>query len=92
MSLIEQRRALVRATQTGMSVIVDPIGRVVALLPAWRATSLVHEVPLLRGRTLYAALGDWPALLGAFVGLGLLVGRRTPRVTSLRGRTGTAAT
>jgi len=89
---IEQRRALVRATQTGMTVIVDPIGRIVARGPASRATSLVHEVPLLRGRTPYATLGDWPALLGALVSLGLLVGRRGLRVTSLRGRTGRAAT
>jgi apolipoprotein N-acyltransferase len=73
---VEQRRALVRATQTGMTVIVDPVGRTVARAPSARVATLVHEVPLLHGRTLYATLGDWPAWLGALVSVLLLFARR----------------
>ena len=56
---IEQRRALVRVTNTGISAFVDPVGRIVSRTGIWTRESLVQRIPLLKGSTLYSQLGDW---------------------------------
>ncbi len=56
---IEHRRALVRATNTGISAIVDPAGRIDRRTLQWTKASLVGKVPLIQGRTVYGVLGDW---------------------------------
>jgi len=56
---IEERRALVRVTNTGVSAFVDPVGRIVSRTGIWTRESLVHRIPLLQGSTLYAQFGDW---------------------------------
>jgi apolipoprotein N-acyltransferase len=56
---IEHRRALVRATNTGISAIVDPAGRISRSIAQWTKGSLVGEIPLMQGRTFYAVMGDW---------------------------------
>jgi apolipoprotein N-acyltransferase len=56
---IEQRRSLVRVTNTGVSAFVDPVGRLVKRSGLWTSEALVDRIPLMRGRTLYAVLGDW---------------------------------
>jgi len=78
---VENRRSLVRAANTGISGVVDPLGRVAAATPLFEDAALVQTVPLAAGRlTLYTRLGDWfplACLLAAF----LLVagpGRRAP--------------
>jgi apolipoprotein N-acyltransferase len=68
---IEHRRYLVRATNTGISAVVDPTGRLVAQSGLFEVASLVHSVPMLQEPTLYEALGDWPGYL-AVMGLVLL--------------------
>lgn len=60
---IEYRRWLVRATNTGVSVFIDAAGRRLAETSLEGAEALVHAVPLMEGRTLYAVLGDWPPIL-----------------------------
>lgn len=67
---IENRRAFVRATPSGVSVVVDPAGRVLRSLPVDVTGAFTQDVPLLDGRTPFMALGDaayWLAL--AAVGL-----------------------
>jgi apolipoprotein N-acyltransferase len=64
---IEHRRYLVRATNTGISAIVDPVGRVVAKTEIFQATSLTYPVRMLEGLTIYEELGDWPGYLAATV-------------------------
>ncbi len=78
---IEHRRALVRSTNTGISAIVDPVGRIDWRTDQWTKETLVNRIPLMHGRTVYAVLGDWIgwmcatiALLG--IGRALLVRRR----------------
>lgn len=67
---IEHRRYLVRATNTGVSAIVDPLGRVVEHTEVFETDTLLSTVRLLRGSsTLYAAVGD---ILG-YIALGLLI-------------------
>jgi apolipoprotein N-acyltransferase len=56
---IEHRRSLVRATNTGVSAFVDPVGRLVKRSGLWTKETLVDRVPMMRGRTIYALLGDW---------------------------------
>lgn len=62
---VEQRRTLVRVTNTGRSAVIDPLGRIVAEAPPFVPATLVAEAPLLEGATLYLRLGDWPGALGA---------------------------
>ena len=56
---IENRRSLVRVTNTGVSAFVDPVGRIVSRTGIWTRESLVGRIPLLQGSTLYAQFGDW---------------------------------
>jgi apolipoprotein N-acyltransferase len=56
---IEHRRSLVRATNTGVSAFVDPVGRLINVSGLWTKQTLVDRVPMMRGRTIYAVLGDW---------------------------------
>jgi apolipoprotein N-acyltransferase len=77
---IEVRRAVVRATSSGVSAVIDPLGRVTARTPPGREATLRAEVPLLTGATPYARLGDWPGPLAAVIAvLGLV--RRSARVS-----------
>jgi apolipoprotein N-acyltransferase len=71
---IETRRAMVRATNTGVSAFIDPTGRVRRQTGIFEKDVLVSEVVLLRGRTFFVAWGDWLVwtcivLLGAVVGV-----------------------
>ncbi len=64
---IEHRRSLVRATNTGISAFVDPAGRLVKRSGLWTKETLVDRVPMMRGRTVYAVLGDWIGWLCALL-------------------------
>jgi len=57
---IEHRRWLVRATNSGISALVDATGAVVAATGVLTRASLRGTVRLREGSTLYARLGDWP--------------------------------
>jgi apolipoprotein N-acyltransferase len=77
---IENRRCLVRVTNTGLSAFVDPVGRIVSHTGVWTKEVLVGRVPLLTGRTLYGLLGDWIGWLCAILTLSGLA--RTCRLSS----------
>jgi apolipoprotein N-acyltransferase len=64
---VENRRYLVRSTQTGISAFVDPLGRFVEPTATYERASIMSEVVPLSGRTLYSRLGDWPGMLCAMV-------------------------
>jgi apolipoprotein N-acyltransferase len=71
---IETRRALIRSTNTGITAIVDPTGRIVQRTDQWTRENLVADVPLIKnGRsTIYMRAGDviaWLALVLVVVGL-----------------------
>jgi len=76
---VEQRRPLVRATNSGVSMIVDRMGRTRAVLARRGkmteiAGTLVDDVPLHRGtRTLYARGGNWLLWLACGGTLGLVI-------------------
>lgn len=71
---IESRRALIRSTNTGISAIVDPAGRIVERTGQWTRETLVADVPLIKDEssTLYMRFGDviaWIALALMLVGV-----------------------
>jgi apolipoprotein N-acyltransferase len=56
---VETRLYLIRATNTGISAIIDPIGRVVEKTEIFKETSLEGKVAILEGKnTLYTKIGD----------------------------------
>jgi apolipoprotein N-acyltransferase len=76
---VEARRSVVRAVNMGISAVIDPDGRVVALPgPTWSHSKKVEgvvtaEVPLDTRSSFYARLGDWvPAACWAGVLIGVL--------------------
>lgn len=64
---LETGRPMLRATNTGMTALVRPDGRVEAVLPQFERGVLRVEVQGHRGMTPYARWGDWAALLLAVV-------------------------
>ncbi len=60
---IEHRRFLVRATNSGVSAIIDPVGRLLAHTQVFRQQTLHGEIAMLQGTSIYAVLGDWPGWL-----------------------------
>jgi apolipoprotein N-acyltransferase len=66
---IEHRRSLIRATNTGVSAIIDPVGRIDHRIVQWTRGTLVGRVPMMQGRTVYAVLGDWMGWLCALLAL-----------------------
>jgi apolipoprotein N-acyltransferase len=76
---VEHRRFLVRATNSGVSAVVDPMGRIVARTGLLVRENLRATVRPLEGETLYARLGDWPGWLSAaVVAVALVVPRARP--------------
>ncbi len=60
---IEHRRYLVRGTNSGVSAVVDPVGRVVVHSGTFSEEAISATIHWLRARTLYELLGDWPWVL-----------------------------
>lgn len=84
MRSVEYRRWLIRSTNTGVSVFVDAVGRRVKESSLDDAETLLMDVPLIEGRTVYATLGDWT--FAALIVALLLTWAR-----ALRGTTGAPA-
>jgi apolipoprotein N-acyltransferase len=60
----ETERYLVRATNTGISAIVDPRGEVLKTSPQFKQYVMTGYVHPRLGSTPYARWGDWPVALG----------------------------
>jgi apolipoprotein N-acyltransferase len=71
---VENRRVLVRSTNGGVTAVVDPAGRVTAMLPMFERKTLAVSVPVSAGPfTPYTILGDWFPWVIAAVLLALLL-------------------
>ena len=70
----ENRRWLLRDTNTGETVSVDPYGRIVARLPRYSRGMLDAPYAFRADLTLYTRWGDWVAWLSVAVALALLLG------------------
>jgi apolipoprotein N-acyltransferase len=75
---VEQRRALGRATNTGITALVGPSGRILARFQTQERGAWTVDVPRRRGLTVYARVGDAFAWLAAALAAAGLVasGRR----------------
>jgi apolipoprotein N-acyltransferase len=50
---VEQGRAMVRATNTGISVLIGPRGRILKRAPQFQASALSGQLPLSSRKTIY---------------------------------------
>lgn len=77
---VEHRRYLVRATNSGISAFVDPVGRATGLTPLMEPATRVGTVRWMRARTVYERIGDAPWWCAAAIVLAMaLVARPRPR-------------
>ena len=82
MRALESGRPVLRATNTGMTAVITPDGRVAASLPAFTQGTLQTSVTGYQGSTPYLRWGNLPAVVTAFV-LAILIpwwNKRTPNI------------
>lgn len=65
MRAIEHHRFVVRATNSGVSAVIDPAGRLVTRSGLLTRENLRGTVRAFDGETLYGRAGDWPGWLAA---------------------------
>lgn len=71
MRALETGRYMLRATNTGMTAVIAPDGRVEAAAPEFTRTVLTREVPGMRGATPFVRWGNLAALALCFVAIGV---------------------
>ncbi len=73
---IEQGLPLVRAANTGISAVVDPVGRIINSLPLGAEGVLDSPLPRPIPAPIYARVGDMPALAMVLIALLISITRR----------------
>jgi apolipoprotein N-acyltransferase len=76
MRAIEEGLPLVRAANTGISVVTDPVGRIVARLDLGVEGVLDSRLPVAIAPTPYARAGDIPAAIMVTIALVVVIRRR----------------
>jgi apolipoprotein N-acyltransferase len=76
MRAAENRRWILRSTNDGITVTIDPAGRLRHRLPPFERTTLDTRFSFESGQTLYARFGDWFAVACALGGLVALLAPR----------------
>jgi apolipoprotein N-acyltransferase len=66
---VENRRWLLRDTNTGLTAVIDPYGRIRGRLPPDTRAALTARYDFRSGRTLYTRWGDWWPKLAILVSL-----------------------
>jgi apolipoprotein N-acyltransferase len=74
--MIEEGLPLVRAANTGISAVIDPVGRVIASLPLGSEGVLDAALPRPAAPTIYSRTGDGPVGLVAVVAFLVVIRRR----------------
>ncbi len=82
MRSLETSRYMVRATNTGISAIIDPHGQLTTQGPQFQSAVIRGTVIPQQGSTPYARFGDWPVIVLALLTLilGLLLNRFNPKI------------
>lgn len=73
MRAMENQRYLLRATNTGISAIIDPRGKVVAQSPQFQPHALAGTVQRYQGATPFSRWGNYPVLMVCSLALLLLL-------------------
>jgi apolipoprotein N-acyltransferase len=76
---VELRRFILRGTNTGISAVVDPHGRVTARAGLFEEGVLAADVRTQRRETFYGRHGDAPVLAAAGLAAALALGLGRPR-------------
>jgi apolipoprotein N-acyltransferase len=76
---IEEGLPLVRAANTGISAVIDPVGRVITSLPLGSEGVIDSPLPRPVGLTPYARIGDWA--VGVMVAVALFMVIRARRLS-----------
>ena len=63
MRALEAGRWMIRATNNGVTVLIDPFGRITEQVPAFEQTVLYGEVTPMQGLTPYLRWRSWPLIL-----------------------------
>lgn len=79
MRAAENRRWIVRATNNGISAVVDPAGRVLETLPEYREAAARLRYGYRADKTFYTEYGDWFVLLCALIAAAGLFASQLPR-------------
>lgn len=72
---VEQRTWLLRSVNTGVTGVIDNVGRIREQTPTWQEALVLHEVAMLEARTTpYMLLGNWPGTVAFAWFLGIVFG------------------
>ncbi|MDY0222442.1 MAG: apolipoprotein N-acyltransferase [Desulfobacterium sp.] len=78
---VENRRAVVRAANTGISGFIDPLGNIDAATDLYTRTSITRSLAIVDIITLYSLAGDWFAVICIVaIALGFMVKRKIKKV------------
>jgi apolipoprotein N-acyltransferase len=80
---VENRRALARAANTGISGFIDPAGRILTSTPLLQEAAVTQTLPLIHKKTFYTRFGDLFALaclVGTLFGILLEIGKYALRL------------
>ena len=67
MRALETGRYMLRATNTGISAIIDHRGRIVQRSPQFEVATVTADIQPRAGATPYVRWGNWPVVIGAFL-------------------------
>lgn len=67
MRALETQRPMLRATNTGMTAVIDANGQVLGELPAWKKATLATTIQGRNGATPYIRFGNHPAILACLI-------------------------
>lgn len=70
MRALEAGRWMIRATNNGVTVLIDPQGRIAERIPAFEEAVLYGEVTPMQGLTPYLEWRSWPLIIGCLLLLG----------------------